>query len=181
MSTLEYNGYRGSVEFSQEDRVLHGRLLGIEDVISFEGGNVDELERAFREAVDDYLRFCEEIGKKPERAYSGRIPLRIGPELHRSLAALADASGCSLNAWLAHELTKVADATHRPGGSSRSFAMMRAQGHLSKAVQGNTGKKVARATGKILSKKSPTKTQNATAASARSKKSTPKSRRKGSK
>lgn len=117
MSTMEYNGYRGSVEFSQEDRVLHGRLLGIEDVVSFEGSNVDELESAFHDAVDDYLKFCEEIGKKPERAYSGRIPLRIEPELHRSLALLADSRGSSLNAWLAHELAKVAAA--RRGADDR--------------------------------------------------------------
>jgi len=114
MSTMEYNGYRGSVEFSQEDRVLHGRILGIEDIVSFEGSHVDELERAFREAEDDYLKFCEEIGKTPERAYSGRIPLRITPELHRSLALLAESSGDSLNAWLARELTQIAKP-HRTG------------------------------------------------------------------
>jgi predicted HicB family RNase H-like nuclease len=73
----------GAVDFSAEDRVFHGRILGIDDVVNFEGATVDELERAFREAVDDYLALCEELGRAPDREYSGRIPLRIDDTLHR--------------------------------------------------------------------------------------------------
>jgi len=106
MDTIEHNGYRGSVRFSADDRVFHGRLLGINDVIGFEAETVDELEVAFREAVDDYLLACNELGKDPERAYSGNIPLRIDPELHRAIALEADSVGSSLNAWIAEGLKK---------------------------------------------------------------------------
>jgi len=109
MDTIEHNGYRGSVRFESDDRVFHGRILGINDVITFEGETVDELEVAFREAVEDYIATCAELGKPPERAYSGKIPLRIDPELHRIVARAADCAGSSVNAWIASVLEKEAD------------------------------------------------------------------------
>ena len=65
--TLQYKCYDGSVEYSAEDRVLHGSLLGIRDAIVYEGADVDGLESNFRAAVDEYLAFCAEEGKAPER------------------------------------------------------------------------------------------------------------------
>jgi len=105
MDAMEYKGFRGAVRFSAEDRVLHGRILGIDDVVNFEGANVDELESAFREAVDDYIATCEKLGRKPARSYSGRIPLRIDPTLHRRVAIAADADAKSVNSWIADALT----------------------------------------------------------------------------
>jgi predicted HicB family RNase H-like nuclease len=55
MGAIEYRGYRGAVRYSAEDRLMHGRILGMDDVVNFEGADVDELEQAFHEAVDDYL------------------------------------------------------------------------------------------------------------------------------
>ena len=107
--TLEYRGYRGTVEFSAEDRVFHGKIHGIQDSVSFEGESIDDLEQGFREAVDDYLEFCTELGKQPDRAYSGRIPLRISEELHRAIAVHAESEGSSLNAWIAARLRELAD------------------------------------------------------------------------
>lgn len=107
MDTIEHGGYRGSVRFSGGDRVFYGRILGINDVITFEGETVNELEVAFREAVADYLSTCKELGKAPERAYSGKIPLRIDPELHRAIALEADTAGSSLNAWICENLKKL--------------------------------------------------------------------------
>ena len=106
MDTIEHGGYRGSVRFSADDRVFYGKLLGINDVITFEAETVDELEVAFHEAVEDYLVTCKELGKAPERAYSGKIPLRIDPELHRAIALEADSAGSSLNAWISASLKK---------------------------------------------------------------------------
>jgi len=105
--TIEYDGYRGSVRFSSRDRLFHGQIIGISDVITFEGESVDSLEKAFREAIRDYITFCEEIGKAPERCYSGRIPLRIDQDLHRRIAAEAEAEGASLNRWIADRLGKI--------------------------------------------------------------------------
>ncbi len=104
MDTMDYKGYRGSVRYSAEDRVLFGEVLGIDDLVNFEGANVDELERAFREAVDDYLALCERLGRAPDREYSGRIPLRIEGTLHRRVAIAANLVGKSVNSWIADTL-----------------------------------------------------------------------------
>jgi predicted HicB family RNase H-like nuclease len=113
MDTMEYKGYRGSLRYSAEDRVLHGRILGIGDVVNFEGADVDELERAFHEAVDDYLALCEKLGRAPDREYSGKIPLRIDSALHRRVAVAADAEGKSVNSWIADTLEVATTAPTR--------------------------------------------------------------------
>jgi len=66
-NVLQYRGYIGSVEFDAEDRIFHGRVLGITDLIGFEGESVSALEQDFRNAVDDYLETCSEAGKPPEK------------------------------------------------------------------------------------------------------------------
>ena len=104
MDAMEYKGYRGVVRYSAEDRILHGRILGIDDVVNFEGADVEELERAFHEAVDDYLALCEKLGRAPDREYSGRIPLRIDSALHRRVAIAADSEAKSVNSWIADAL-----------------------------------------------------------------------------
>ena len=83
---------------------MDGRILGIDDVVNFEGADVDELEKAFREAVDDYLALCEKLGRAPDREYSGRIPLRIDSALHRRVAMAADSESKSVNSWIADAL-----------------------------------------------------------------------------
>ena len=104
MDTMEHKGYRGSVRYSAEDRVLFGEVLGIDDLVNFEGADVDELEKAFHEAVDDYLALCEKLGRAPDREYSGRIPLRIDSALHRRVAIAADSESKSVNSWIADAL-----------------------------------------------------------------------------
>ena len=110
MDTINHDGYRGSVRFSAQDHVVHGQIIGINDVITFEGETVDALENAFREAITDYIAFCKEVGKTPERTYSGRIPLRIDQDLHRRIAAEAKSAGSSLNGWIAEVLGKVTES-----------------------------------------------------------------------
>jgi predicted HicB family RNase H-like nuclease len=73
---LSHKGYFGSVEFSNEDDVLYGRIIGINDRITYEGDSVKSLRSDFISAVDDYLCVCEELGKEPERAgvvFDGKI------------------------------------------------------------------------------------------------------------
>ncbi len=98
-STMEYKGYNARVEFEAEDDLFVGRLAGITDIISFHGSTVEELKNAFHESVDDYLVFCAEIGKAPERPYSGKVMFRIDPEVHAKAALAAELSGKSLNQW----------------------------------------------------------------------------------
>ena len=96
-STMSYKGYQGSVEFSDEDNVFFGRLIGINDRILFEGDNVEDLRKDFHDAVEDYLEVCKEIGKDPEKAYKGTFNVRIAPALHRELAIYSTAQGKTLN------------------------------------------------------------------------------------
>ena len=95
---LEYKGYHTKIEFDSESWVLRGKIEGINDFINFESDNMDTIEKEFHEAVDDYLEFCKEVGKKPEKEYKGCFNVRISPELHRNLARVALENGTSLNA-----------------------------------------------------------------------------------
>ena len=70
---MKYRGYEALVAFDADDRVLHGRLLCTQDVVSFESGDVAELEQAFHEAVDDYLAQCAACGRAPDKAFSGKL------------------------------------------------------------------------------------------------------------
>jgi predicted HicB family RNase H-like nuclease len=94
---FEYNGYIGSVEFSAEDRVFFGKIHGINDLVTFEGASVDELEEAFKEAITDYLATCEELGKRPDKVYKGSFNVRVSEKLHHDSALLAKKKGVNLN------------------------------------------------------------------------------------
>jgi predicted HicB family RNase H-like nuclease len=96
---LKYKGYHGSTEYSLEDDCLFGRLLGISDIISYEGNSVREIKKAFKEAVDDYVETCRKIGKPPQKPYSGKVMFRIDPEVHAKAALAAKLEGISLNQW----------------------------------------------------------------------------------
>jgi predicted HicB family RNase H-like nuclease len=102
--TLQYKGYDGSVEYSAEDRVLHGSLLGIRDAVVYEGADVDGLESNFRAAVDEYLAFCAEEGKVPDMPFKGSFNVRVGPELHKRAALYAEANKKKLNTVVSQAL-----------------------------------------------------------------------------
>ncbi len=105
-NVMKHKNYAGTVEYSAEDDCLFGRILGISDVISYEGESVAELRAAFEEAVDDYLNLCAETGRKPDKPYSGKILLRVSPELHAHAAMQAKLHGMSLNQWAAERLAE---------------------------------------------------------------------------
>ena len=96
-NVIHYQGYHAAIAYDAEDGLLTGRIAGINNVIGFHGATSDEIVAAFREAVDDYLETCARIGKEPERAYSGRIMVRIAPEVHAQAALAAQLAGMSLN------------------------------------------------------------------------------------
>ena len=97
---MNYKGYTATVEFDPDDRVFHGRVNDISDVVTFEGTSVDELEAAFHNSVEQYVAFCEEQGRTPQRPYSGRFLVRVPPALHRRVAEAAARAGESMNAWV---------------------------------------------------------------------------------
>lgn len=106
-NAMTYKGYVGTVEYSEEDACLFGRIAGIRDIITYEGESVTDIRAAFEEAVDDYLKHCAETGKEPSKPYSGKFMLRVEPSLHARLAAKALASGKSLNQYAADVLAHV--------------------------------------------------------------------------
>jgi len=103
---LTYKSYIGSVHYSTDDDVFHGKIEGIRDLVTFEGRSVDELKRAFQKAVDDYVEFCRKVGKEPEKPYKGSFNVRISPELHRKAAVKASLSGISLNQFVQKAIEK---------------------------------------------------------------------------
>jgi predicted HicB family RNase H-like nuclease len=107
---MAYKGYLGQVEFDDEAGLFHGEVVGTRDVITFQGRTVDELRAAFRDSVDDYLDWCAERGKMPDRPYSGRFVLRIDPALHRRLDLAARRRGKSVNAFIGQALEQLVEA-----------------------------------------------------------------------
>jgi len=104
MNYLEYKGYLGTVEFSTEDLVFHGKIHGINDLVTFEATTVDNLISAYHEAVEDYLEICENNEKTPEKSYSGQFNIRIDSSLHRQLSLQAAKEGITLNQCVADAL-----------------------------------------------------------------------------
>ncbi len=102
---IEYKGYTGVFEFDPSTDAFHGRILGLQDVVTFQGRSLDELRREMAESVEDYLELCQEAGKEPERPYRGEFLVRTTPELHRAVSVRAEATGMSLNAWVEATLT----------------------------------------------------------------------------
>lgn len=94
---LEYKGYHTIIEYDVETFKLRGKIEGINDFVNFESDNPKMIEQEFHTAVDDYLVFCQAVGKEPDKEYKGTFNVRIQPELHKKLAVLASKNGESLN------------------------------------------------------------------------------------
>lgn len=97
---MEYQGYVGTVEFSEKDRVFFGKVLGIRSLLSYEGTTGEELINDFHGVIDDYLMMCEEKSIKPEKSYKGSFNIRISPDLHKKLAIQAISQNMSLNSYI---------------------------------------------------------------------------------
>lgn len=94
---MKYKDYLATVHYSAEDEVFYGKLEGIEDLVSFEGRDVQELKNAFSEAVEDYSDLCKSTGKAIEKSYKGSFNIRIKPDIHRKAARKSIEMGISLN------------------------------------------------------------------------------------
>ncbi len=94
---LIYKGFIGSVHFSTSDRVFFGKIEGINDLVTFEGTTVDELENAFHYMVDEHIKDCKKEGKPAEKSYKGSFNVRISPDLHRQATQIASVEGITLN------------------------------------------------------------------------------------
>lgn len=101
---MKYKGFLGHVEYDDEAKIFHGEIVGLKDVITFQGTTVEELERSFRDSIEVYLALCKERREKPEKTFSGTFNLRIDPDLHAKLSIRAKAQGLSLNSYVAEKL-----------------------------------------------------------------------------
>lgn len=105
---MKYKGYVGHVKYDESAKIFFGRVIDIEDLVTFEGTSVEEIEQAFRDSVDDYLEFCKELGKEPNKPYSGKFILRTTPENHRQIAIAAAKQDKSINTWSEEVLKEAA-------------------------------------------------------------------------
>lgn len=99
MNTMTYKGYTARVELDDRDDIFVGRILGIRGIISFHGATVKALRAEFEHAVKDYLADCKRQGVAPEKPSSGKLLLRVPPEIHGRALVAAQAAGKSLNQW----------------------------------------------------------------------------------
>ncbi|MFN9152211.1 MAG: type II toxin-antitoxin system HicB family antitoxin [bacterium] len=108
MNTMTYKGYTARVEFDERDGIFVGRVLGLRTIISFHGETVKELRSAFAAAVDEFVADCKENGLRPEKPASGKLMLRVPPEVHGAALVAAQAAGKSLNQWASEVLEEAA-------------------------------------------------------------------------
>ncbi len=108
-NSMVFEGYAARIEFSSEDECFIGHIAGIKDVVGFHGETVSELKASFEEAVYDYLETCNAVGKTPQKPYSGKLMLRIRPEIHAAVATAAALSGQSINQWASEALNREAN------------------------------------------------------------------------
>ena len=108
-NVMIYKGYMARIEFDPRDSIFFGKVLGIEDSITFHGDTVEDLIADFHAAIDHYIADCSATGRKPLKPASGKLMLRVSPEIHAKAITVAKASGKSLNQWAVEVLDK---ATH---------------------------------------------------------------------
>lgn len=100
MGNLKYKDFIGSVEYSESDKILFGKVLGIRGLISYEGETVEALEKDFKEGIDHYLSVCEEEGIKAQKSYTGAFNVRIPSDIHAMAVLRAKEEGLNLNAFV---------------------------------------------------------------------------------
>jgi predicted HicB family RNase H-like nuclease len=97
---LQYKDYYATIHYSGEDEVFYGKILGINDLVTFEGNSVKDLKSAFKEAIIDYLQTCKDLKKEPEKIYKGSFNVRIPSELHKNASIFAAKFNMSLNEFI---------------------------------------------------------------------------------
>jgi len=98
-NTMSYRGYTASMSFDALDKIIVGRVLDVDDIVTFHGESVADFEASFHAVVDDYVAACELLGQAPEKPASGKLMLRVAPDVHAAALKAAARSGVSLNKW----------------------------------------------------------------------------------
>ena len=103
---MNHNGYRGIVDYSDADNTFYGRIIGINDLITFEGASVKDLKKSFQDSVDDYLESCRQLAKEPQKEYRGMFNVRIPSNLHKMACNIAEIKKISLNKLVEEAILK---------------------------------------------------------------------------
>ena len=103
---IKYKGFIGSVHYASEDRVFYGKVEGVNDLITFEGSTVNDLEEGFRHMVNEHIKDSTRNNIPLEKSYKGNLNIRLSPELHKKAAHNAARRGVSLNQYINDALKK---------------------------------------------------------------------------
>lgn len=125
-NTLKYRGYHGQIEFSAEDNLFVGHVIGIQDSLNFHGSSIDEITVSFHDCIDGYLEMCKTFGREPDKEYKGSFNVRISPPLHRSAAIQAEAEGKSLNQFIQEAIEEKAPFKPPFVAHARHFSLLSA-------------------------------------------------------
>ncbi|MCI0473277.1 MAG: type II toxin-antitoxin system HicB family antitoxin [Ignavibacteria bacterium] len=106
---MKFKGYLAHIIYDDQAGIIHGEVINIRDVITFQGKSVDELKKAFEESVEDYLDFCKERNEEPDKPFSGKFTVNISPEQHRKIILAAENSGKDLNSWITDVFAQAAN------------------------------------------------------------------------
>ena len=101
---MEYDGYHAKIEYDQVDQIFVGNVIGINDSIGFHGKSVQELQEKFKTAIEDYVEFCKQAGKNPEREFKGSFNVRLKPEQHKKVALYAANEGITINQFVSRAI-----------------------------------------------------------------------------
>ena len=108
---IKYKGFIGSVHYAAEDRVFYGKIEGVNDLITFEGSSVDELEEGLKFMVDEHIKDCTNKNIPIEKSYKGNLNIRLSPELHKKAAPNATLKGISINQYINDAIrTQISDS-----------------------------------------------------------------------
>ena len=108
---IKWGGYSGYYSYDEESDLYHGEVLGIDDVVTFQGKSPLDLKQAMHDSILEYLNVCKTVGKEPEKPFSGKITVRIPPNLHRKIHLIAETHGKSMNEWITEMLSEAVRPT----------------------------------------------------------------------
>ena len=103
-SMMEYKGYRARIEYDDVEKTFNGEVWGINDSLSFEGNSVSKLTKAFHDCIENYIDFCKQCGKTPEKEFKGVFNIRINPDAHKKAALEAEQEGITMNQFVAQAI-----------------------------------------------------------------------------
>ncbi|MBQ7587122.1 MAG: type II toxin-antitoxin system HicB family antitoxin [Lachnospiraceae bacterium] len=103
-NNMEYKGYHAIVEYDGQDKILVGTVIGLNDMLGFHGTSIEELTASFRNCIDNYLDWCKEAGKSPEKEFKGSFNVRTTPESHREAAMYAALDGITMNQYVSEAI-----------------------------------------------------------------------------